>query len=237
MLNHNIDSRAILLHQNTQTNSVEITSHDIIALPHKGQGRMNYTLGAGQVFGHEQKQEFCDILLNEREQQGLNLLPDHLLAKTPYALVWWMPPQVRELSFMDKKGSPITFTLKVPGVVAAMCRGTLYFAAFKGAKRPSADTPLYRVPLPNLIGDFKFCMGNCTVPRDAAEAHIPAWEAFLWESRNNHLGREPLKGISSLDDYLDLLGRFDGTKRFPTAKLVATDATLGRFLNALERQG
>lgn len=237
MIDSDITSRAILLHQNKTTKSVEITTHEIIKLDTTpNQGGPGYTLGAGQVFGAEQKAEFAAILNDERAGNDLSLLPESLLAKTAYAVVWWMPGKVRQLVVSTRDGAQ-RFDIKMPGTVAAMCRGHLYVAAFKGSQRPTAETPLYRMPIPNMTSDFNFCMGNIQLPKDANIQHIPTWESGIWDSRNTHLGREPLKGIKSGEAYVKLLADLDGKGRFPTNKLIPTDRTLGDLLHALETRG
>lgn len=241
MINHDITSRAILLHQNKQTKAVEVTTHDIIKLGSSLNGendpnRGRYTLGAGQVFGAEQKAELSAILNEEQEHNGLSLIPEYLLAQTAYAVVWWMPGQVREQIVATQDGRR-RFRIKMPGSVAAMCRGSLYVAATKGAKRPDSETPLFRMPITNLTSDFSFCMGNIRLPREARVDHIPTWSAGIWETTNTHLGRSPLKGVNTQEDYIKLLEQLDGKGRFPTQKLIPAEVTLGQFLAALENRG
>lgn len=241
MIHHDITSRAILLHQNKQTKSVEVTTHEIItrmasADSERGQQRSRYTLGAGQVFGAEQKAELSAILNEEQGSKGLSLIPEYLLAQTAYAIVWWMPGKERDQIVSTNTGRQ-RFRIKMPGCVAAMCRGKLYVAAVKGVKRPSSESPLYRLPIANLVTDFTFCMGNICLPKEAKIENIPVWSDGVWETTNTHLGRPPVKGVSTSEEYLAFLKQLDGKGRFPTQKLIPTEATLGGLLTALETRG
>lgn len=240
MLNHDVESRAILVHQNKSTRAIEVTAHPIIRLPKKRDANPEsmFTLGAGRVFGHEEKRELEAILGGEKQANDLALMDEHLLAQTPYAVVWWMPSTKRRIPIRTGNGIR-GITVTVPNTVAAMCRGTLYVAAFKGGKhqRPTHDTQLYRVPLPNLTSDYTFCLGNCRIPKEAKTEHISVWDQFIWESANTHNGRDPLNGIRKTSELADLLASYEGTGKFPRQKLIPTDHTFGEWLQQLSRKG
>jgi len=237
MFNSNIESRAILLHREKSSNAIEVTSHDVISLEGNHHSGNSYTLGAGQLFGPEQKTELSNLLAGEETKESLSLIDSRVIAQTSYAIIWWMPAQVRTIT-QRKSHKKHQFTIKTPNAIGAMCRGDLYVAAYKGkAARPEADTPLFRAPLSNLTSDLQFCMGNIRIPKDISTKHIETWTDAIWSSTNTHLGRSPLQGINNADDFIAILSDYHNTKRFPNKRLVALNTTVAELLGQFEQRG
>ena len=143
MFTNSIDSRAILLHRERTTNAIEVTSHDVI------ETETGYTLGAGQLFGPEQKAELSGILSNERKSESLTLIDPRVIAQTSFAIVWWMPATKRTIKQNHSEGGDHKtqqFTIKTPNTIGVMCRGRLYVASYKGAAHPPSPTLLYTAP-------------------------------------------------------------------------------------------
>lgn len=230
---YDIQSRAMLLHHCKSSGAINLTVHNIHIAPNS-----HHVLGEGRVLGAEEKAEIVSILDGD-ESQSFTLRSDRVLAKTAYALAWWIPKAEREILFRGTADEPSVISYKVvfPSVVGIYMRGQLFFAVTKGGKaaRPDEDTPLFRIPLPNLSMSNTFCRGNAQIPAKASEANIEAWEAFLFETVNTHLGSaRPLKGVVSNGDVIEAYAAAEKSGRFPTSRLLPMDTTLGDWMKSLD---
>ena len=233
-MNHavSIQSRAMLLHHHRASGAVEVTVHSVTSDKDGGQ-----SIGSGVVLGAEEKSEIASILASDTSNSELSLFDEYLLARSAYGVVWWMPKAKRELLFRTKTGVE-RVTVDFPTVIGVFVRGRLHFAATKGGRnaRPTPDTELFRVPLPNGVGNGSFCRGNVSLPNKAIPANREAWGAFLWDSVNTHMGNESvLKGVKTMTDMVECFREAESTGRFPVRKLVPMDTTLGAWLKSLDR--
>lgn len=241
MIASDIQSKALLLHHGRSSGAVDLTVHDVIALPARDEPEPTqaFTLGAGRVLGFEEKAEIVRILTLE-VNESLKLTHERLLGKTPYAIAWWIPSAKRQIVFRCE-GKIEHVTVTMPTLVAIYCRGSLHFAAVKGCKRqrPDGDKPLYAVPLPNLYSSGSFCTGNATVAKGARESNIPEWEAFVFDTVNTHLGgQKPLSGLDdnySNERMVELYREFEGTGRFPTNRMVSLNVTLSSWMHNIDK--
>ena len=226
-------SRAMLIHHCKSSGAVDVTVHTV-HYHEDGQ-----TIGEGRVLGAEEKAEVVNIL-NEDVNQSFTLQNPFILSKTPYALAWWIPKAEREIRFRKNDRSVISHKVIFPNMIGIYMRGQLHFAVTKGGKtsRPSAETPLYHVPLPNLYGHGTFCRGNAQIPARATEMNIPHWEAFVFDTVNNHLGSvRPLKGVEDESDLIAEYAKAEQCGRFPAGKLLPMDKTLESWMDSLDRRG
>lgn len=232
MFDYSVTSRAILLHCERHSGDIEVTSHEVIKTP------VGYTLGAGQLFGLEQKRELAEIFSDAILSESLTCQDDRVIAQTSYAVAWYMPAQQRELNFRYKS-SILKLKVKIPNAVGIMCRGDLYVACYKGktTQKPSGDTPLYRAPLANMISEFQFCMGNIKIPHNACASNIDIWTQAIWETTNTHVDLPPVKGVSTPGEYHAFMKSIADTQRFPNNKLIPTGITLNELLSHLESRG
>lgn len=230
-----ITSRAMLIHCCQSTGAIDLTVHGILQ-----DGEGNPTIGAGRVLGFEEKHEIVKILGDENNDAGFTLQNPQVLAKTPYALAWWMPKAEQEIIFRDNDGGVVRHKVMFPTIVGVYMRGTLHFAVTKGGKnaRPDEDTPLFRIPLPNLYDGGSFCRGNADLPTGAKPANIPAWQSFVLSTVNTHLGMSPLDDVNSMEETVkayEAAAKQGG--RFPTNKLIPMDTTLGDWMAKLDARG
>lgn len=234
MLDHSkIESRAMLLHRCKITGAIDLTVHRIIHHKEKPES----TIGEGRVLGAEEKAEIVNIL-NDDTSTSFTLQSDKVLAKTPYALAWWTPKAKREILFQEE-GNYVRHTVTFPSMVGIYMRGQLHFAVTKGGAktRPTNDTPLFYIPLPNLYEDGTFCRGNANLPAQANESNIPAWENFVFDTLNTHLGTTmPLHGIESRKALISAYASAELTGRFPTGQLRSMDTTLSSWMKNLDER-
>src|SRR5690554_6206397 len=179
---YDIETRAMLIHHSKSSGAIDVTVHNVIPSM-KGRD----TVGAGRVLGAEEKAELVSILQGDTSM-SFELQSDKILSSTPYGLAWWMPKGERDIMFRTDNKNIVTHTVTFPTVVGIYLRGTLHFAVTKGGKstRPSAETPLFHVPLPNLYEGGTFCRGSAQVPSSARQENIPAWTSFLFDTVNTH---------------------------------------------------
>lgn len=252
MFNHSIEARAMLIFHNPSSGVIDLTVHDVLPLPKNDdidQPQQDFTLGAGRVLGEEEKGEIVSIIGNE-QRQSLALMDDRILARTPYALAWWMPSQAREFIFKNERFRPdsdepkyVRVKVTMPTTIGVYCRGELRFACVKRGKRqrPGNDTPLFLPPLPNIYSSGSFCRGNVPIANGANEANIADWERFLVDSVHTHLGTVPveqIKGKPRIEGMTDLVALFqehEGTGRFPLNRLSPMHCTLGEWLTRIDQ--
>lgn len=220
MLSDNVSSKAMLVHRHTFTGMVSVTSHDVIALD----GGTGFTLGAGRAFSPDDKAELASILLNEDSQ--VDFLQETQLVRSKTVLVWYRKPGLHSIPFPQGQ-----IEAPLPGLVfIADSRGLRCFA-YKGAKRPTAETPLFYPPLGNVFTGGTFCSGNVNLPREIRVQNIPAWESFVLDSKNTHAGSvQPVLSCKGLDELVTFYRELSKAKakRFPSSQLVKVTGKEGQ---------
>ncbi len=136
--------------------------------------------------------------------------------------VQFLPPAKRTFTFIDLNGAaePITMTIPMMGIVFMLCGDTCYVWATK-LKTFDADAPIYHVPLPNIYGDGRICMGaenNVSNYAEGIERLAQAWQMFATTPFSNHL----IDGKSSShpEDIRVKLMQLHKSKRYPLNDLV-----------------
>lgn len=232
-----ISSLALLIHQNSNNNTVDVTVHNV---HYARTERDEHVIGEGRVLGDEEKSELVAILNND-ESQAFTLQSDKVLAQNAYGLAWWTPKAQRELIFKNDHGDLKRLTVTFPNMVGVCMRGNLHFAVTKGGakSRPNDDTPLFNIPLPNLYDNGRFCRGNIQHPTNASTKNIGSWESVVFDTVNTHLGSvQPFKGLlGNMDSLIDIYKKAEEEGRFPTARLEPMDFTLGEWLAHLDKGG
>lgn len=228
-----ITSRAMLLHHCKSSGAIDLTVHNIV---HDDVG--DPLVGAGRVLGAEEKTEIAGILTADATP-GFSLQDPRTLAQSSYAIAWWEPKAKREIMFRSDANIS-RHTVMFPNMVGVYIRGTLHFAVTKGGKnaRPDADTPLYRIPLPNLFSGGSFCRGNANIPTYAKASNIPAWNAFVFDTFNTHMGEQALKNAYDMDETIEAYAQMEKQGgRFAASQLISMDITLGEWMNQLDKKG
>lgn len=237
-----LKSRALIMHCLEGSSLIDLTVHPI---HYTGNEQV---VGSGTLMGEEEKAEIVSILSQRSDDDVLTLRNPRVLAKTPWALVWWMPRQQRDVAFKTSEGFE-TFKLTFPTTIGAYARGRLYFVTTRTGKDrlPNKDTLLYNLPMGNLFsGGSTFCGGNISqLPTGAQEANIPQWEQYAFDTLNTHGGGaapiqdakgNPIRGYKEL---IEFYRKYNG-KAFPLKHLVplgGKQTTLGEFLAELNKKG
>lgn len=228
-----ITSRAMLLHHCKSSGVIDLTVHNI---EHDDGG--DPLIGAGRVLGAEEKTEIADIL-NANASAGFSLQDHRVIAQSSYAIAWWEPKAEREIMFRSARNI-VRHTAMFPSMVGVYIRGSLHFAVTKGGKdaRPDADTLLYRIPLPNLMSGGSFCRGNAHIPAKANASNIPAWNAFVFDTVNTHIGTVALKNSYDMDEVIEAYAQMEQQGgRFAVSQLISMDITLGEWIDQLNNKG
>ena len=171
-----------------ETNSVYVESYDI--------GLLGNPVNAHPLSLTESI-ALAELLQSSAEMQNgylksKGLLPNKLLYVNPdsngYA-VWYTPPQLRELFFVDSLGIPCGKGY-VPAMVWKATRDKLRVFALKGKAKPTGKTELYHAPYFNTYQDGGVCMGNVNINIDRGtclENFMLQWEAYFFGSYFSHM--------------------------------------------------
>lgn len=229
-----MNTKALLLHRGTP-GSFDVSVHDVIKTTNQA-NESHFQMGAGRVLGNEEKDEIAGVL-TETSSASLTLFDEHILASTAYAIAWWIPAAERSIHFRMGAGKVKTVTFQFPSQVAVFSRGSLYFASVTAKKaRPKANTPLFNSPLPNLYDTGRYCTGSAghNIPTQASVENIPAFERFLFDTVNTHLGSmKPLSNVDNTDDLVEAIEAEKGG--FPMRRLVPMGVTLDEWISHIDR--
>jgi hypothetical protein len=136
--------------------------------------------------------------------------------------VQFMPPAKRTFTFinLDDSGELISLTIPMMGIVFMQCGDICYIWATK-QKNFATDVPIYHVPLPNIYGDGRICMGvenNLSSYAEGIERLAKAWEMFVTAPFNNHLVN--VKSNTHPEDIREKLKQLQKSNRYPINDLV-----------------
>ena len=160
------------------------------------------------------------------------VLPEHVLARTPELIAWWSQAQARLMFFGD--GDPKTRNLNGktyphPALVFMIRGRELFVRALAENGRPKADTRLRNAPYWNTDTQGRVCLGSMRVPEEVSASSLRGWEDAYFASEFTHPS-----GAVRLTTYrgglLSLWCRLAGSKRrFPVNFLVDSGQTLRDF--------
>ncbi|HGF4015137.1 PRTRC system protein B [Burkholderia cenocepacia] len=135
----------------------------------------NAVIGPGQPASRAALVDALDRLA-EREQTRA-LFHSRLLGRGVDYAVWYVPPGKRHLAFNHPSvGGKKAGTCALPGLVFFLVRDDWYVFAYRGKRRPSARTPLYRTPFYNVWQEGRICVGNIDLPKQGTSAPLEQWE-------------------------------------------------------------
>lgn len=218
MLGKYTESIAILVHRNSDTRIVEVTSHKVI--PAGG----NFTLGAGRLFNQQDKDAMLDVFAGT--QSSLQMVPDNVIARDASCLsmIWYKKPHMATVRFRDAE-----YAVKLPCLVFIKKEGEpLRVFATKGNARPTADTVLYVAPLGNINTDGTMCGGNVRTKHfDGSASAMAENESFAIEATSTHLGNaNPAKDITTQEAYQKFISELSASATaFPRKCLVPLTTT------------
>jgi PRTRC genetic system protein B len=160
------------------------------------------------------------------------VLPENILAKGNYMIVWWTPAQRHQMFYENSEGKAAALngrTFPQPPLVWRVDGGDLMIRALLENKRPNGSTKLAVAPFWNLSDCGRVCTGSMRRPDTVSVATIPDWECGFYESAFTH---------SNIGRLTRHKGGFEGLweglagkrKRFPLETLIGLPQTLAQFV-------
>jgi PRTRC genetic system protein B len=117
------------------------------------------------------------------------VLPEHVLARTPELIAWWSRPQRRLMFFADGNADARKLNGKMyphPPLVFMIHGRELFVRALEENRRPAAATPLKNAPYWNTDADGRVCLGSMRVPGEAGVGSLSGWEEAYFASEFTH---------------------------------------------------
>lgn len=165
------------------------------------------------------------------------VLPEHVLARTPEMIAWWSRAQPRLMFFGegDGKAKPVNGKLYPHPPLVFMIHGReLFVRALAEDCRPVAATRLRNAPYLNTDAAGRVCLGSMRVPEEVSVASLPGWEKAYFASEFTHPSGA-VRLTTHPGGFLALWSGLAGRKRgFPVKFLADSKQTLQEFV---ERRG
>lgn len=164
---------------------------------------------------------------------AVEILPEHVLARTQGLLVWWSGAQRRLLFFGEgnQEAKKLNGKMYPHPALVFMIRGSeLFVRALEKSSRPTADTPLKSAPYWNTDSHGRVCLGSMRVPEEVSTSSLSAWEDAYFASEFTHpSGAVQLTTHPS--GFLGLWSSLAGRNRhFPVKFLADSSQTLREFV-------
>jgi PRTRC genetic system protein B len=224
--------RAILLYSRESQFGLNSDSGSVATIHEVRHGRGAPTLGAGELLSVGQ----IEALINAVYSAKLEFFDEHILARGPTSVAWWVPAQRRALFFTTKDEVLSSLNGKAfpqPPLVMFASRSQLYIWAMRDNQRPTAKTALYRAPYYNTSESGNVCLGSTVVPSVLEAANITKYaDAFFASAFTHASGKGKL--LEMKGSYGQFWRDLEGRDQFPTKALVPTKLTLK---NAIQSEG
>lgn len=143
---------------------------------HKGCALVRHTidqngqLGTGELLSSEDAVRDIQGALSYRsnnKNSADELIPDNLLLDNGRSLVWHVPRRVAPLWFKGgSAGKTEQLQVEWPAMILAVNKNTRKFCIYAVGtnRRPSANTPVYKLPMFNVYQTGEVCQGSATIP-------------------------------------------------------------------------
>ena len=165
------------------------------------------------------------------------VLPEHVLARTPELIAWWSRAQPRLMFFGDGNAEAKKLNGKMyphHALVFLIHGRELFVRALAEDCRPTADTRLRNVPYWNTDAHGRVCLGSMRVPEEVSVTSLSGWENAYFASEFTHPGGA-VRLTTHPGGFLGLWSNLTGRKRnFPVKFLADSKQTLQEFV---ERRG
>jgi len=165
------------------------------------------------------------------------VLPEHVLARTPELIAWWSPARPRLMFFgaANKETTPPNGRMYPHPALVFMIHGReLFVRALAENCRPSANTRLCNAPYWNTDEHGRVCLGSMRVPDETGVASLEGWESAYFASEFTHPSGA-VRLTTHPGGFLGLWSSLAGRKRaFPLKFLAEGKQTLKEFV---ERRG
>jgi PRTRC genetic system protein B len=167
---------------------------------------------------------------------GAEVLPEHVLARTPELIAWWSRAQPRLMFFGDGNAEAKNLNGKMyshPALVFMIHAGELFVRAIAQDRRPTADTRLKNAPYWNTDAHGRVCLGSMRVPEEVSVASLLGWENAYFASEFTHPSGA-VRLTTHPGGFLGLWSKLTERKYFPVNLLADSKQTLQEFV---ERRG
>ncbi|MGB9071098.1 MAG: PRTRC system protein B [Terriglobales bacterium] len=165
------------------------------------------------------------------------VLPEHVLARTPELIAWWSKAQPRLMFFGDGNAEAKKLNGKMyphPALVLMIHRRELFVRALAENRRPTANTRLKNAPYWNTDAHGRVCLGSMRVPEEVSTTSLAGWEGAYFASEFTHPSGA-VRLTSHPGGFLGLWSSLAGRKHnFPVKFLSDSKQTLREFV---ERRG
>ena len=160
------------------------------------------------------------------------VLPDHVLARTPELIAWWSRAQARLMFFGD--GDPKTRDLngKIyphPALVFMIRGRELFVRALEENRRPNSNTRLRNAPYWNTDEQGRVCLGTMRVPEETSASSLRGWEEAYFASEFTHPSGA-VRLTTHPGGFLGLWSSIVGLRSFPAKFLRDSKQTLHEFI-------
>jgi PRTRC genetic system protein B len=161
------------------------------------------------------------------------VLPEHVLARTPELIAWWSGPQSRLMFFGDGNAEAQKLNGKMfphPALVFMIHGRELFVRALAEDCRPAADTRLRNAPYWNTDSAGRVCLGSMRVPEQASIESLSHWENAYFASEFTHPSGA-VRLTTHPGGFLRLWSNLAGRKQsFPVKFLADSKQTLQEFV-------
>lgn len=161
------------------------------------------------------------------------VLPDHVLARTPGLIAWWIQAKTRLMFFGDGDPKARDLNGKMyphPPLVFMIHGRELFVRALAENCRPRSDTRLKTAPYWNTDAQGRVCLGSMRVPDEVSACCLPGWEEAYFASEFTHASGA-VRLTTHPDGFLGLWSSLAARGRhFPAKYLADSRQTLQEFL-------
>ena len=164
------------------------------------------------------------------------VLPEHVLARTPEVIAWWSGAQPRLMFFGDGNAEAKKLNGKMyphPALLFMIDGRELMVRALAENSRPAADTHLKNAPYWNTDSAGRVCPGSMRVPEEVSVGSLSGWENAYFASEFTHPSGA-VRLTTHSGGFLGLWSNLAGRKHFPVKFLADSKQTLQEFI---ERKG
>ena len=165
------------------------------------------------------------------------VLPEHVLARTPDLIAWWSWARPRLMFFGagNKETAALNGKMYPHPALAFMIQGReLFVRALAENRRPGANTRLSNAPYWNTDAHGRVCLGSMRVPDENGVDSLAGWEHAYFASEFTHPSGA-VRLTTHPGGFVGLWSSLSGRKRaFPVRFLAESKQTLQEFV---ERRG
>jgi len=164
---------------------------------------------------------------------GAEVLPEHVLARTPELIAWWSRAQPRLMFFGDGNAEAKKLNGKMyphPPLVFMIHGRELLARALAEDSRPTAATQLKNAPYWNTDSSGRVCLGSMRVSEETGVGSLLAWETAYFASEFTHPSGA-VRLTTHPAGFLGLWSSLAGRKHnFPVKFLADSKQTLQEFV-------